>query len=120
MIAQEKIMYRLFGIPNCDTVKKARTYLERNSVPVNFIDFKKNPPTKEDIERWSRAFGGPPVNIKGVTYKKHREEFERLSEKEKVLFLCQHTSMLKRPILENEQAVLVFGYSEESYNSVLK
>ena len=51
-------MYKLFGIPNCDTVKKARTFLEKKSVPVNFIDFKKSPPTKVDIERWKVAFGG--------------------------------------------------------------
>jgi Spx/MgsR family transcriptional regulator len=113
-------MYKLYGIPNCDTVKKARTYLDKKGVPVNFIDFKKSSPTNADIERWSKAFGGLPVNTKGATYKKHQEEYEGLSAKEKVAFLIQHTSMIKRPILEKDgDGVLCFGFDEESYKSVL-
>jgi arsenate reductase len=112
-------MYRLFGIPNCDTVKKARTYLDKKGLPVNFIDFKKSRPTKEDIKRWSAVFGGLPVNAKGATFKKHKDEFESLSEKDKVSFLIQNTSMIKRPILEKGDEVLAFGFDEESYKSVL-
>jgi arsenate reductase (glutaredoxin) len=113
-------MYKLYGIPNCSTVKKARDFLDQKNIPVNFIDFKKNPPTKEDIERWKQAFDGFPVNTKGVTYKKHQQQFEGLGNKEKSLYLCEHTSMLKRPILERDGEVLLFGFDQESYNSVLK
>ncbi len=113
-------MFKLFGIPNCDTVKKARTYLEKNGLPVNFIDFKKSPPTKSDIERWKQAFGGFPVNTKGVTYKKYKDEFEALPEKAKAVFLSEHSSMIKRPILEKEGVVLSFGFDEESYKTVIK
>lgn len=112
-------MYKLYGIPNCSTVKKARDYLDKNNIPVNFIDFKKNPPHKEDIDRWSEAYGGLPVNTKGVTYKNHQNAFEGLTDRDKTLFLCEHTSMLKRPILEHDGSVLIFGFDEESYQSVL-
>jgi len=112
-------MYKLFGIPNCDTVKKARTFLEKRSVLVNFIDFKKSAPTEIDIKRWEEAFGGLPVNTKGVTYKKHKVTFESLRPKEKYLFLIEHSSMLKRPILENDGKVLCFGFDEDSYNLAL-
>lgn len=113
-------MYKLFGIPNCDTVKKARIFLEKKGLPVNFIDFKKSPPTKLDIERWKSAFGDYPINTKGATYKKHKEEFEALPDKAKSTFLSEHSSMIKRPILENEGVVLSFGFDEETYKSVLK
>jgi arsenate reductase (glutaredoxin) len=113
-------MYKLYGIPNCGTVKKARDYMDKNALPVNFIDFKNNPLSKEDIDRWQLAFGGFPVNTKGVTYKKNKEEFEALGDREKALYLCEHSSMLKRPILEKDGQVLAFGFDEASYDSILK
>lgn len=113
-------MYKLFGIPNCDTVKKARTFLEKKKVDVEFVDFKKYIPTADDIERWGKAFGGIPVNNKGVTYKKHKEEFESLSPKAQVQFIQKNTSMIKRPILEKGNKVLAFGFIEDEYKEILK
>lgn len=113
-------MYKLFGIPNCDTVKKARQFLELQGIGVNFIDFKKQPPTEKDLLRWMSAFGGMPVNKKGQTYKKYKDKFEGLSEKEQVLFLKEHSSMIKRPVLEGESGeVLSFGFDEESYKTII-
>lgn len=112
-------MYKLYGIPNCDTVKKARSFLDKNGLPVNFIDFKKIPPSTADISRWSTSFGGLPVNTKGLTYKKHKDEFEALNEKGKVAFLQNHTSMIKRPILEKDGKVVAFGFDEDSYKKAL-
>lgn|SRR5690606_4056383 len=112
-------MYKLYGIPNCDTVKKARTFLEKQGAPVNFIDFKKSPPAEADIKRWSDAFGDLPVNKKGVTFKKYKDEFEALAGKAQINFLREHTSMIKRPILEKDGVVLAFGFDEETYKSVL-
>lgn len=113
-------MYKIFGIPNCDTVKKARTFLEKKKVEVEFVDFKKYKPTEDDIERWSKVFGGLPVNTKGVTYKKHKDEFEGLSPKAQIKFIQTNTSMIKRPILEKNGKVLAFGFDEEQYKASLK
>lgn len=112
-------MYKLFGIPNCDTVKKARVYLEKKKVDVEFMDFKKYRPTEEDIQRWSKAFGDLPVNTKGLTYKKHKEVYEKLTPKKKISFIQDNTSMIKRPILEKKGKVLAFGFKEEDYEEVL-
>jgi arsenate reductase (glutaredoxin) len=110
-------MFRIYGIPNCDTVKKARTYLERNSAEFEFIDFKKKSPTADDIKRWKEAFGSLPVNVKGVTYKKFKDEYESLSETNKIKFLQENTSMIKRPILEKNGIVLAFGFEEDKYQT---
>lgn len=107
--------YKLFGIPNCDTVKKARTFLDKKKVEVEFVDFKKTPPTLKDLERWEKAFGGLPVNTKGTTYKKVKDEYEGLSEKNKKVFIIEHASMIKRPILEKDGKVLAFGFVEDDY-----
>ncbi len=50
----------------------------------------------------------------------HKEEFENLSEKEQISFLCSNSSMIKRPILEKNGKVLAFGFKEDEYNSFLK
>lgn len=110
---------KLFGIPNCDTVKKARTYLERKGVSFDFVDLKKNPPTNDDVLRWEKAFGDLPVNKSGLTYRKHREEFEALSPAKKRSFLLTHSSMIKRPILEKEGKVLAFGFKEDEFQALL-
>ena len=110
-------MMKLYGIPNCDTVKKARTFLGEKA---EFVDFKKAPPTADDIARWEKAFGDLPVNKSGQTYKKHKEVYEKLSPKEKVSFLMENSSMIKRPILEKNGKVLAFGFKEEEYKAALK
>src|SRR5688500_11818487 len=111
---------KLYGIPNCDTVKKARTFLEKKKTAFDFVDFKKSPPSPEDIARWSKAFGELPVNKSGLTYKKHKEQYEKLPEKEKISFLCSNSSMIKRPILEKNGKVLAFGFKEDEYNLIVK
>lgn len=112
-------MYYLFGIPNCDTVKKARNYLEARSIAFEFVDFKKTPPTPKNIVNWQKAFGSLPVNTKGQTYKKFKDEYEALSEQGKVAFLIENTSMIKRPILQKNETVLSFGFDEKDFKSKL-
>lgn len=111
-------MYKMYGIPNCDTVKKARIFLDKKKVKYEFVDFKKYTPTVQDIKRWSAEFGDLPINTKGITYKKYKEEYESLSESQKIKFIQEHTSMIKRPILEDSDKVLAFGFSDESYKKI--
>jgi Spx/MgsR family transcriptional regulator len=112
-------MFILFGIPNCDTVKKARTFLEKKKVPFEFVDFKKNPPQRELIKRWAEVFGGLPVNKKGLTYKKHAASFEKLSNEAKIDFLIQNPSMIKRPILQKESKVYCFGFDSLEFDKLI-
>jgi Spx/MgsR family transcriptional regulator len=112
---KERGRMKLYGIPNCDTVKKARTYLEKKKINYEFVDFKSYTPTIDDLERWTKAFGDHPVNNKGLTYKKHKAEYEKLSPKAQLKFIQEHTSMIKRPILENKQKVLAFGFDATKY-----
>jgi len=112
-------MYKLYGISNCTTVKNARTYLEKKKVSFEFVDFKKYTPTDSDIKSWSDVFGGLPVNKAGLTYKKHKETFEKLSDSQKIKFIQQNTSMIKRPILSHKDKILAFGFNEEMYSDVV-
>lgn len=107
--------YTLFGIPNCNTVKKVRDYLEANKVSYEFVDFKKSPPNLAQINRWKVFMKGWPVNTKGPTYRKIREQFEKADDSEKMKLLIENSSAIKRPILEENGTVQVIGYDLQFY-----
>lgn len=112
-------MLRMYAIPNCDTVKKARTFLEKKKADYEFIDFKKTPPTVELIKQWTEFLGELPVNKKGLTYKKVKDEFEALkTDKAKMEFMIKNSSMIKRPILENNKKTVAVGFEEAHYSSL--
>lgn len=106
---------RLFGIPNCDTVKKVRTYLENKKVAYEFVDFKKQPPTESDIKRWKSFMKTWPVNTKGPTYRKISEKFEAASDSQKMKLLIENSSAIKRPILEKDGSVKAVGFDPNYY-----
>jgi Spx/MgsR family transcriptional regulator len=108
----------MYAIANCDTVKKARTYLEKKKVSYEFVDFKKTPPTSDQIKKWAEYFGELPVNKKGLTYKKFKEEYEALSPALKIKFIIENTSMIKRPVLEKNNKTIAMGFDEEEYKGL--
>lgn len=108
----------MYAIPNCDTVKKARNYLEQKKIAYEFVDFKKNPPTKEHIEKWQDFMGELPVNKKGLTYKKVKDEYEALSPKAKIDFIIKNTSMIKRPVLEKKGKTIAVGFDVDQYDQI--
>ena len=70
-ICQNLRMIILYGIPNCDTVKKARTWLDENGVEYQFHDFKKQGVPPEQLQRWAQAAGWETLlNRKGTTWRK--------------------------------------------------
>lgn len=111
-------MIVMYAIANCDTVKKARTYLEKKKVSYEFVDFKKTPPTSDQIKKWAEYFGELPVNKKGITYKKFKEEYEALSPALKIKFIIENTSMIKRPVLEKNNKTIAMGFDEEEYKGL--
>ncbi len=108
----------MFAIPNCDTVKKARAFLTANDIRYEFIDFKKSPPSAEQIRAWGEFLGELPINKKGMTYRKHKEEYEQLSVVEQIEFIIKNTSLIKRPVLVRDNSVIALGFSEEHYLSL--
>ena len=107
--------HRLFGIPNCDTVKKVRSYLDKKKIAYEFVDFKKSPPAESDIERWKTFMTKWPVNTKGPTYRKIREQFEVANDSLKMKLLIENSSAIKRPILERDGQVEVVGFDPQFY-----
>lgn len=112
-------MYDLYGIPNCDTVKKAKTWLEANGIEYNFFNFKKETPTLTMIKRWEKFFGDIPANKRGPTFRKIKEEFEGLNKEGQRKLLLENLSAIKRPILEKSGTPIAIGFKPEEYESAL-
>ena len=111
-------MLTVFGIKNCDKVKKMITELKESEIAFEIYDFKKSAPTTTHISRWSNFLGELPVNKRGTTYRKLKDSFESLSEKEKVAFVCEHSSMIKRPIIEFNDEVILIGHDSTSIERI--
>jgi Spx/MgsR family transcriptional regulator len=111
-------MIRLFGIPNCDTVKKARAFFESRGIAYEFTDFKKTPPTKAELERWEKVYGAPPVNTRGTTYRKCKDAYEALPQMARRAFVAANPSLIKRPVVECDGVAVTFGFDEAAYRDL--
>ena len=110
---------RIYGIRNCDTMKKARSWLEKNGVDYEFHDYKLAGIDVARLNRWSREVGWEALlNRAGTTFRKLPEaEKENLgADKARALMLAQ-PSMIKRPVLELGDRVVV-GFKPELYQSL--
>jgi arsenate reductase (glutaredoxin) len=110
---------RIFGIRNCDTMKKARAWLEKSGIDYEFHDYKLAGIDLTHLNRWSREVGWEALlNRAGTTFRRLPEaEKENLSDdKARALMLAQ-PSMIKRPVLELEDRVVV-GFNPELYRSL--
>ncbi|MEE4200961.1 ArsC family reductase [Erythrobacter sp.] len=115
-------MIHLFGIPNCDSVRKARKWLDANDLDYAFHDYKKEGATREALERWADEVGWQVLlNNRGTTYRKLDEAARADLTRERAIdLMLQHTSLIKRPVLtrEDSRRVLV-GFSESEWENQL-
>ena len=109
----------LYGIPNCDTMKKARTWLESRRVDYEFHDYKKAGIERAKLEAWIAAVGWEVLlNRAGTTFKKLPDAAKaNLTEARAVKLMLEQPSMIKRPVLERGKTLLV-GFSPEKYSAL--
>jgi len=113
----------LYGIPNCNTVKKAQDWLKANQIDFEFHDFKKKGITADKLREWFDAFGWEKViNRNGLTFKKldKEEQIAINSPETAIAYLIQNTSAIKRPILEQNDKPILLGFAEQNYQQQLK
>lgn len=106
----------LFGIPNCETVKKARAWLEQRGVAYTFHDFKKAGVDAKQLGRWCDQLGWETVlNRAGTTFRKLAEADKTDLDRKKALALMQaHPSLIKRPVVEHPASLLI-GFKPEAW-----
>ena len=107
----------LYGIPNCDTVKKARVWLDARGIAHAFHDYKKQGAEPERIARWIAEAGlGKIVNKAGTTYRKLDPALQAaLADPASAPeVLAAHSSIIKRPVVEHPDGLLV-GFKEPEW-----
>ena len=115
-------MFTVYGIPNCNTVKKARTWLDDHGIEYVFHDYKKKGITQERIQEWYKQFPWEKlVNKAGTTWKALSDEEKALVQNEKTAtdLMITKTSVIKRPVIEDTSGkAIALGFSEENYKQV--
>ncbi len=109
-------MITLYGIKACDTMKKARAWLDSHGVEYRFHDYKSEGIEKKTLERWVRALGWETVlNRAGTTFRKLPEaDKQNLTAARAVALMAAQPSMIKRPMLDRD-GDLHAGFKPEIY-----
>ncbi|MEL0306509.1 MAG: Spx/MgsR family RNA polymerase-binding regulatory protein [Halieaceae bacterium] len=106
----------LYGIPNCDSVRKARVWLETQQIDYQFVDFKNAPPSVATINSWLASVGAAQlVNRRSTTYRQLEEADKKvLDEGDTASVLATHPTLIKRPVLDWKGQISV-GFTAIDY-----
>lgn len=106
----------LYGIKNCDTMKKARAWLDVHDIPYVFHDYKIEGIDKAKLREWIEAVGWEPLlNRTGTTFRKLPDAAKQdIDERRAIALMLEQPSMIKRPVFERGRK-LVIGFSPEKY-----
>jgi arsenate reductase (glutaredoxin) len=113
-------MIHLYGIPNCDTVKKARAWLGQRGIDYAFHDYKKEGADPGQLEAWSDAAGWEALlNRRGTTFRALSDAEKADIGRAKAIRLMQaHPSLIKRPVVEHGGGLLV-GFDAAVWDKAL-
>ena len=111
----------IYGIKNCDTMKKARAWLDKHGVDYAFHDYKTAGIERERLERWAKkADWETLLNRAGTTFKKlPGKDKDGVTEKTAISLMLAQPSMIKRPVLELGGGKLLVGFKPEQYAAAL-
>jgi len=114
-------MVKVYGINNCDTVKKTRRWLDDNGVKYEFVDFRKARISKKEIARWADTTGWEMLlNRRSTTWRKlENEEKESINKDVAIGLMIAHPTLIKRPVVTTGKDMLV-GFTEKAFRDTLK
>lgn len=111
----------IYGIKNCDTMKKARTWLEGQGIAYDFHDYKASGVSREALQRWTAALGWETVlNRAGTTFRALPDtDKQDLNEDKAIALMLAQPSMIKRPVLDHD-GKLTAGFKPEIYGGLFQ
>jgi arsenate reductase len=112
----------LYGIPNCDTVKRARAWLAGQGADLAFHDFKKQGVPEVQLTRWLNAVGWEKLlNLQGTTWRKLSDEDKAgvCDEASARALMLRQPSVIKRPVVEWGDGAVTVGFAEAAFQSRL-
>ncbi|WP_163835010.1 ArsC family reductase [Spartinivicinus ruber] len=113
-------MIKLYGIKNCDTVKKAKKWLDEQQIAYEFHDFKTAGIRRDIIAQWLTQLSQELlINKRGTTWRRIPENQKaNLTDDKAITLMLANPSVIKRPVLDNDGNISV-GFSPESYSELL-
>jgi Spx/MgsR family transcriptional regulator len=114
-------MYTVYGIPNCNSVQKARNFLAEHQIEYTFHDYKKEGISKEKLTQWSKQLGWENlINKKGTTWRALDAATQEsiTTQAAAIKLMMEHTSIIKRPIIMKGDEVVVMRFDEAEYGKV--
>jgi Spx/MgsR family transcriptional regulator len=112
-------MITLYGIPNCDTIKKARKWLEKYGIDYQFHDFRKDGLDSKQLKSWVKELGWETLlNRRGMTWRKLTDEQkDSINEKNAMQLMINQPAIIKRPVLDLDGKLHV-GFKEAEYQEL--
>ncbi|MBC7933877.1 MAG: Spx/MgsR family RNA polymerase-binding regulatory protein [Rhizobacter sp.] len=110
-------MIKMYGIPNCDIIKKAAAWFKKNNIPFEWHDYKKEGISAEKLKEWSRLTGWETIfNKRSSTWKDLVNTNNPVvnNQAAAIQMMQQHNSIIKRPVIEIDNEIIA-GYDETVY-----
>ena len=114
-------MVTLCGIKNCDSVKKARKWLEANGTNYQFHDFRADDLGQEKLQQWNQAVGWETLlNKRGTSWRQLPQEIkDSVDEASALALMLENPTLIKRPVLELDNGSVHVGFKAEEYAELL-
>ena len=111
----------LYGIKNCDTVRKARKWLDSNQIPYQFHDFREDGITSQLISQWLESVDWSELfNKRSTTFRQLSDaQKSNLNEQSALQLMQEHPTLIKRPVLNTAESTLI-GFKPDTYQAAFK
>ncbi|MGA7964722.1 MAG: arsenate reductase [Gammaproteobacteria bacterium] len=111
----------LYGLPNCDTCRKARKWMEGANIDFDFIDYRAEPVPAPRLKHWARQLGGwgKLINKASTTWRQLPDALKNPdSDARWTHLVADHPTLVRRPVLEREDGSVSVGFSEDRFKSL--
>ncbi len=113
-------MIKVYGIKNCDSVKKAIKFLKQHGIDYTLQDFKTDPVSQDKVRRWAESVEMKQLfNTRGTTYRTLKLKDLNLNDEQKLEWLAKENMLIKRPVIEYSLDKVIVGFDEDHYKEEL-
>ena len=115
------MLITIYGIKNCDTMKKARAWLDKHGIDYGFHDYKTAGIERAQLEQWAKKVGWETLlNRAGTTFRKLPDKDKNgLDGKKAIALMLREPSMIKRPVLDLGRGKLLVGFAPDTYSAAV-
>jgi arsenate reductase len=114
-------MYKVYGIPNCDTIKKVSNWLNERKIPFEFHDYKQKGISAEKLADWCAQAGWETIfNKRSTTWKEldAATQAKTTTAAAAIKIMQEHNSIIKRPVIERNGKIVAVGFNEKTFQEV--